>query len=158
MFDHITTLTMESKERKVLQEQLRRVLYLIVNNGYCVIAVRINPGIFVRNRHRAEAFLSIPKIQFFAGNNAHEIDRILESISDLKHWHVSKLQFWLGTLDLPKAIQEKNEAKQITVKDLQDNLLINSLQGVIVGGIDPLDGDFNISGVDKLKDILSDGY
>jgi hypothetical protein len=154
MIEYIETLAKNAAGRDSVKDKLRDIFRLLIDAGYCIVAVRIKPGLLERLKSHRKPFLSIRGVQFFAATTHTEVDHLLSHLSELPLWHVSTLQFWIGSPQLPAALLARERRERISQRQLENNALFQSLSDFVVGGVDPLDDEMYISGTPELRQVL----
>lgn len=154
MFEHIAIIPNAGKiEREKIQEKLCELFSFLIRNEYYIFTVKINPGLRQYYSLKKKAFLSTYSYLMFYCSTQSELSDFLNYSLEKIPWHSTRLQFWIGKAEATRLILNRHNNKKIHVKEFFDNSLVDYLESKIVGAIDPLDDEMNISASKELKEV-----
>lgn len=152
--NHITTLVLQ-ENRDIQHGKLFKIMQEALRLGYEIVVIRINPTVKERQTFNEENIIKASGIMIIGCSCSDELNKLVDFVEAIKFWHISKIQFLFGKAGFFRRMCESELSARLKLKDLQNNTYIKAYGEFLIGGIDPLDDDLNISGTEAMEDIVA---
>lgn len=115
----------------------------------------MRPGFQERRRYKSHILIRGWGIVLFSFTGREEIPRLMSLISDIRPLHITAAHLLIGTADLPSVLRRKYENVRLTSRAPRTQEWLADIQEHILGGLDPLDNEINISGRQTIGEIVN---